>query len=96
MNSRLWASLVSFVVSQRHLYRKHISLSTAGGPHHHQADVLIAECIKVSNFVFSPTSEIAAFKSIIVVATGVLVMPGTKVVIAVASAKVAIVKITVI
>ena len=58
-------------MSHRDLHSEHIPLATAGTSHDKQADILIADRIKVSNVLFHPTHSNVAFK-IIVIRTEIL------------------------
>jgi hypothetical protein len=68
---------VSFVISHRDLYSKHIPLFANGTTYNQQAHILIADRVIVSNVLFNPTYSNVAFKSI-VTATKVLIVLGTK------------------
>jgi hypothetical protein len=63
---------VSFVISYLHLYNKHILLSFVRALNKQQADIFVAECVKVSNII-------NVVKCVIVISTRIVTIISTKV-----------------
>lgn len=63
---------MSFVISYLHLYSKHILLSFVRASNKQQADIFVAECVKVSNII-------NIVKYVIVISTRIVTVISTKV-----------------
>ena len=72
LNSRFWASVVSFVISHLHLYSKHVPLSFVRALNKQQVDIFVVECVKVSNII-------NIVKCIIVISTRIVTIISIKV-----------------
>ena len=79
---RFRSPLGPLVVSQLDLHSKHISLSSYRVPHDQQADVFVAECVKLSDFrlgVAHRNALIRAMVNIIIIIIIIITMLGVQV-----------------